>query len=72
MIPSPRTVYNSAHLKLLADATLVMLEGVHVVPRVIEGERPASAHHVEYVNPGGMQVPVDHDEVNARNIAKAG
>lgn len=50
-------------MKLLADATLVMLEGVHVVPRVVEGEIPASAHHVEYVNAGGLSVPVDRVEV---------
>jgi PII-like signaling protein len=51
------------HLKLLADATLVMLEGVHVVPRVVEGDLPASAHHVEYVKAGGLEVPVDHVDV---------
>ncbi len=51
------------HMKLVADATLVMLEGVHVVPRVVEGELPASAHRVEYVKAGGLQVPVDHVEV---------
>src|SRR5689334_13567243 len=32
------------HLKLLADATLVMLEGVHVMPQVAEGDLPPSAH----------------------------
>jgi PII-like signaling protein len=53
------------HVKLLADATLVMLEGVHVMPRVVEGDLPASAHHVEYVKAGGLQVPVDHVDVDA-------
>jgi PII-like signaling protein len=53
------------HLKLLADATLVMLEGVHVVPRVVEGALPASAHRVEYVKAGGLAVPVDHVDVEA-------
>lgn len=51
------------HLKQLANATLVMLEGVHVVPRVQESELPASAHHVEYVKASGLNVPVDHVEV---------
>jgi PII-like signaling protein len=60
------------HLKLLAGATLVMLEGVHVIPRVVEGDLPASAHHVEYVQAGGLQVPVDHVEVGGRDGAKAG
>lgn len=60
------------HLKLLADATLVLLEGVHVVPRVVEGELPGSAHRVEYVQAGGMQVPVDHVEVERHDVAKAG
>ncbi len=45
---------------LLADATLVMLEGVHVVPRVVEADLPASAHRVEYVSARGLSVPVDH------------
>jgi hypothetical protein len=47
-------------VKLLANATLVMLEGVHVVPRVVEAELPPSAHHVEYVSAKGLSVPVDH------------
>ncbi len=51
------------HLKLLAGATLVMLEGVHVLPRVLEGEVPASAHHVEYVKADGLEIPVDHVEI---------
>jgi len=51
------------HLKQLTDATLVMLEGVHVMPRVQEAELPASAHHVEYVKAAGLAVPVDHVEV---------
>ncbi len=59
------------HLKILADATLVMLEGVHVMPRVVEGDMPASAHHVEYVKAGGLEVPVDHVEVGTGTTAKA-
>lgn len=50
-------------VKLLTDATLVMLEGVHVAPQVVEGELPASAHHVEYVKADGVTVEVDHVEV---------
>jgi|RifCSP16_2_1023846.scaffolds.fasta_scaffold234894_1 PII-like signaling protein len=53
------------HVKLLADATLVMLEGVHVVPRVVEGDLPATAHHVEYVRAGGLELPVEHVELGA-------
>jgi PII-like signaling protein len=52
-------------VKLLADATLVMLEGVHVMPRVVEGDLPAGAHHVEYVKAGGLQVSVEHVDVDA-------
>jgi PII-like signaling protein len=59
------------HLKLLADATLVMLEGVHVMPRVVEGDLPASAHHVEYVKEGGFEIPVDHVEVGTGAASKA-
>ena len=51
------------HLRLLTGATLVMLEGVHVLPRVVEGDLPPSAHHVEYVKAGGLQLPVDHVDV---------
>jgi PII-like signaling protein len=53
------------HLRLLGGATLVMLEGVHVLPRVVEGDLPQSAHHVEYVEAGGLHLPVDHVEVPA-------
>ncbi len=59
------------HLKLLADGTLVMLEGVHVMPRVVEGDLPSSAHHVEYVKAGGLQVPVDHVDVDAGDAPKS-
>ena len=48
------------HLRLLVDSTLVMLEGVRVVPQVVEGDLPGSAHHVEYLKSGGLEVPVDH------------
>lgn len=57
------------HVKLLADATLVMLEGVHVMPRVVEGDLSASAHHVEYVKAGAHQVSVDHVDVGGRDSA---
>jgi hypothetical protein len=46
-----------------------MLEGVHVVTRVVEGELPASAHHVEYVKAGGLQISLDHVEVGDRDVA---
>lgn len=59
------------HLKLVADATLVMIEGVHVMPAVVEGELPASAHHVEYVKAGQLEVPVDHVEVPAGPVKSA-
>jgi len=59
------------HLKLVADATLVMLEGVHVMPGVVEGVLPASAHHVEYVKVGGLSVPVDHVDVQPSAQSKA-
>jgi len=59
------------HLKLLADATLVMLEGVHVAPQIAEGELPPNAHHVEYVKAGSLSVPVDHVEVGPAEVTKA-
>lgn len=54
------------HLKLLADATLVMLEGVHVIPRLVEAALPEGAHRVEYVASRGISVPVDHVSVEDR------
>jgi PII-like signaling protein len=59
------------HLKLLADSTLVMLEGVRVVPQVVEGDLPAGVHHVEYVKAGGREVPVDHVAVGSAEPPKA-
>ncbi len=59
------------HLKLLADATLVMLEGVHVLPQVAEGDLPASAHHVEYVKADGLEVPVDHVEIGDADLPRS-
>ncbi len=41
-----------------------MLEGVHVVPQVLEADSPVSAHHVEHVSAKGMSVPVDHVAVD--------
>ena len=46
--------------KLFAGATLVMLEGVHILPQVVEGDLPPSAHHVEYLTANGLTVPIDH------------
>lgn len=57
-------------LKLLSGATLVMLEGVHVVPQVVEGDLPPSAHHVEYVKAGGIELPVDHVDVGGTASAE--
>lgn len=51
------------HLKELTGATLVMLEGVRVLPRVQEAQLPVGAHHVEYVKAAGLSVPVDHVDV---------
>jgi PII-like signaling protein len=59
------------HLKLVTGATLVMLEGVHVMPAVVEGELPTSAHHVEYVKAGQLRVSVDHVDVPEELSAKA-
>lgn len=60
------------NVKLLADATLVMLEGVHVVPQVVEGDLPPSAHHVEYVKADGVTVEVDHVDVAGESVKAAG
>ena len=52
------------HARQIADATLVMLEGVHVRPQIVEENlAPAAAHHVEYVNVDGVRLPVDHIDV---------
>lgn len=59
------------HLKLIADATLVMLEGVHVIPQVSEKDIPANAHRVEYVKADGLEVPVDHVEVGEPTLPRA-
>jgi PII-like signaling protein len=48
------------HAKQLAAATLVMLEGVHVSPSIVEGDIGQAPHHVEYVHAGNITVPVDH------------
>jgi len=48
-----------------------MLEGVHVAPAIVEGELPASAHHVEYVKAGSISVSVDHVEVAPTELPKA-
>jgi PII-like signaling protein len=59
------------HLKLIADATLVMLEGVHVMQQVAESDVPQSAHHGEYVKAGGLEVPVDHVDVGTTDLPNA-
>jgi PII-like signaling protein len=52
------------HARQIADATLVMLEGVHVRPQIVEDEPAASApHHVEYLNVDGVSLPIDHIDV---------
>jgi PII-like signaling protein len=59
-------------VKLLSGATLVMLEGVHVIPQVAEDALPPSAHRVEYVKAGGIEVPVDHVDVRRTDLPEAG
>lgn len=54
------------HAKQLTEATLVMLEGVHVSPSVVEGDLKQAPHHVEYVHAGNITVPVDHIELEAQ------
>ncbi len=49
-----------------------MLEGVHVVPQVVEGDLPPSAHHVEYVKADGVTVEVDHVDVAGESVKAAG
>lgn len=51
------------HAKHLETATLVMLEGVHVRPQVVEDDGTPHPHHVEYVKAGSISVAVDHVEV---------
>ena len=60
------------NLKVLVGSTLVMLEGVHVVPQVVEGDLPPSAHRVEYVKARGLEVPVEHVAVgDAQGASKS-
>lgn len=49
------------HARQVADATLVMVEGVQILPQVIEGGK-GRPHHVEYVKADGVTVSVDHIE----------
>jgi PII-like signaling protein len=58
------------HAKQLAEATLVMLEGVHVSPSVVEGDIQRAPHHVEYVHAGRVTVPVDHVELESGSTSK--
>jgi PII-like signaling protein len=54
------------HAKQVKDATLVMLEGVHLRSHIVEEEQAGRApHHVEYMKVEGGTVPVDHVEVSA-------
>ena len=55
--------YVQDHAKHLKTATLVMLEGVHVRPQIIEDDGAPHPHHVEYVKAGSVTVPVDHVDV---------
>jgi PII-like signaling protein len=60
------------HAKQIANATLVMLEGVHVRPQIVEDDKvPKAPHHVEYIKAGGVTVPVDHVEVSQSDETKA-
>lgn len=53
------------HAKQVKDATLVMLEGVHVRSHIVEEDQVGRApHHVEYMKVDGATVPVDHVEVS--------
>ena len=61
------------HAKHVTGATLVMLEGVHVLPQVPAVDMPHKAHHVEYVKADGVTVSVDHVDVSEdRDVAIAG
>jgi PII-like signaling protein len=56
--------YVQDHARHLKSATLVMLEGVHVRPQIVEDDGTPHPHHVEYVTAGALSVPIDHVEVD--------
>jgi PII-like signaling protein len=61
--------------KYLMDASLVMLEGVHVRPAIVEEDSTAAhPHHVEYVKAGASSLPIEHIDMDkdlpAASIAK--
>ena len=47
------------HARQVADATVMLLEGVQILEQVLEGAS-SHPHHVEYVKADGVTVPVDH------------
>jgi PII-like signaling protein len=59
------------HAKPMAGATLVMLEGIHIAPamELVPGTAP---HHVEYIKADGVEVPVDHVDLDSADAADAG
>ncbi|HXJ21240.1 MAG TPA: DUF190 domain-containing protein [Polyangia bacterium] len=59
------------HAKQMAGATLVMLEGVHIVP-AIESVPGTAPHHVEYIKADGVELPVDHVDLDADEAAGPG
>lgn len=49
------------HAKSLKDATLMMLEGVHMASHLVdESDVAGKPHHVEYVKAQGVTLPIDH------------
>jgi PII-like signaling protein len=59
------------HAKQMAGATLVMLEGVHIAP-AMESVPGSAAHHVEYIKADGVELPVDHVDLDAADAAEPG
>lgn len=52
------------HAKQMAGATLVMLEGVHIAP-AMESVPGTAPHHVEYIKADGVELPVDHVDLDS-------
>lgn len=55
------------HAKQMSGATLVMLEGVHIMP-AMETVPSTAAHHVEYIKADGVVLPVDHVDVDSAGV----